>query len=141
MDISRGQRGAVMGDYRAGFGGMEDYRRQEIMPLSTVNRGYDPVRPSADKAGRAPREPGDKERIDQIRQDFLAGLKAASPRDADIRRSALQAALLSQEQVRGRNAEVCGFSPEARRQLWFTLLLITSSIVGTISMSLERSFM
>ena len=128
-----------MGDYRTGFGGMEDYRRQETMPLSTVNRGYEPVRPSrpVSAAGTI----GDKERADQIREEFLSGLKAASPRDADIKRSALQAALLSQEQVRDREAEICGFSPEARRQMWFTLLLITSSIVGTISMSLERSFM
>ena len=129
-----------MGDYRTGFGGMEDYRRQEIMPLSTVNRGYNPVRPSR-PASAAGTIIGDKERADQLREEFLSGLKAASPRDADIKRSALQAALLSQEQVRDRQAEICGFSPEARRQIWFTLLLITSSIVGTISMSLERSFM
>ncbi len=133
---SRGLRQLAMGDYRTGFGGMEDYRRQEIMPLSTVNRGYEPT---ATTAGRA--RGGDKERADRIREEFLSGLKAASPRDAAIRRSALESALLTQEQVRGRQAEVCGFSPEARRQLFFTVLLVSSSIVGTISMSLERSFM
>ena len=129
-----------MGDYRTGFGGMEDYRRQEIMPLSTMNRGYEKVA-SAGAPGDGGAVIGDKERAEQIREEFLSGLKAASPRDADIKRSALQSALLSQEQVRDRQAVVCGFSPEARRQLFFTLLLISSSIVGTISMSLERSFM
>jgi|EP01043_Picozoa_sp_COSAG02_P074372 hypothetical protein len=119
---------------------MEDYRRQEIMPLSTVNRGYEQV-VSVGESGGSGGAIGDKERAERIREEFLSGLKAASPRDADIKKSALQSALLSQEQVRDRRAEVCGFSPEARRQVSFTLLLISSSIVGTISMSLERSFM
>ena len=92
-----------MADYRSGFGGMEDYRRVETMPITTINRGYNPVdQPEEDDKGRA----------DRIREEFLlGGLKSPNKEHADIRMSALQTTLLSQEQVRGNAAERCGMSP------------------------------
>ena len=119
-----------MGDYR-GFGGMEDYRRAEIAPYSNVNT-YGQERPGADGLT-------DKQRVDKVRADFLANSQKHSQEHSDIRRDALSRALLSAEQVRGKRT-VCGMSEENYRQVMFTLLLISSSIAGTIASSLETSF-
>ena len=35
---------------------------------------------------------------------------------------------------------VCGLTPEARRQLWFTVLLIAVSLNGTVMSTLEQRF-
>jgi len=114
------------------IGGMEDYRRAETLPISTINRGYEPVDDDPND---------DKSVADRLREDFLTGKTGAgSPEHADIRRNALKKALLSQEQTRNNASLVCGMTPEARRQLGFTFLLIGSSISGTICHSLETSF-
>ena len=98
---------------------MEDYRRQELMPLGTVNRGYESFGGDID----------DRSRADRLREEFLE--RAASkggtknPNHIEARREALNRALLSQEQVRGNQSLVCGFSPEARRQVFFTCVTPT----------------
>ena len=118
-----------MGDYR--FAGMEDYRRQEMMPLAAINN-Y-----GQERSGRGLT---DRQRVDKVRADFLANSGKGNREHSDIRRDALSRALLSPEQVRGKQALVCGLSAESRRQLIFTFLLLGSSFTGTICHSLERSF-
>lgn len=116
--------------YIHSVGGMEDYRRVELMP--EVATGYDAVNQARD----------DKSLGDKLREDFLSGKSgvAVLPEHRDIRHSALKKALLSQEQTRANAAKTCGMTPEGRRQLFFTFLLIGSALTGTVCHSLETSF-
>ena len=60
-----GWSGVVDGGLPFRFGGMEDYLRQEMSPLSTFNN-FDQ---------KSPREADDKDRADRIREDFISGMK------------------------------------------------------------------
>ena len=120
-----------MGDYR-GIAGMEDYRRLELNPaVNTINL--------SDSASGA--DVSDKARADRLREDFLNGsARGSNPQHSEIRLGALSRSLLTTEQVRANDSLWCGMSPEARRQLWFTILLIVVSLNYTFMSTLEQRF-
>ena len=114
-----------MADYR--IGGMEDYRRAEVAPIAnyvSTNEG----RRGKQLPGR---DTGRQRGV--LRDDFMDG----GGKDEDYRRNALNAALLS---PKAEETKRCGMTAEVRRQLFFTFLLIGSSITGTVCHSLETSF-
>jgi Na+-driven multidrug efflux pump len=119
----------MQGDYRVG--GMEDYRRLELNPaVNTVGLAQ------ADADGWS-----DKARMDRLRSDFRANIARGGNRDhAEVKLGALSRSLLSSEKVRANEALWCGMTPEARRQLGFTILLIMVSLNYTFMSTLEQRF-
>jgi hypothetical protein len=117
----------MQGDYRVG--GMEDYRRLELNPaVNTVGL----AQADADS---------DKARVDRLRSDFRANIARGGNRDhAEVKLGALSRSLLSSEQVRANESLWCGMTPEARRQLGFTILLIMVSLNYTFMSTLEQRF-
>lgn len=117
----------MQGDYRVG--GMEDYRRLELNPaVNTV--GLAQADTNSDRA-----------RADRLRSDFRANIARNGNRDhAEAKLGALSRSLLSSEQVRANEALCCGMTPEARRQLKFTILLIMVSLNYTFMSTLEQRF-
>jgi hypothetical protein len=120
----------------ATFGGMEDYRKMEANPLTVGNYTIGLERYGVAGDSRI----DEKARTDRLRAEFLARNARGNEEHSKTRHEALSRALLSSEQVRANEALVCGMSPEARRQLWFTLLLIAVSLNGTIMSTLEQRF-
>jgi hypothetical protein len=121
----------MAGDYRVG--GMEDYRRIEMNPaVNTVGLASVAVADS---------DVSDKARADRLREEFRRDMARGGNREhSEIRANALSRSLLSAEQVRANEALVCGMSPEARRQLGFTILLIIVSLNYTFMSTLEQRF-
>jgi hypothetical protein len=121
----------------ATFGGMEDYRKMESNPMTVGNYTIGLERYGAAGDGHI----DDKARADRLRAEFLTGsARGGNEEHSKARHAALSRALLSAEQVRANEALVCGMSPEARRQLWFTMLLIAVSLNGTLMSTLEQRF-
>ena len=122
----------------ATFGGMEDYRKMEANPLTLGNYTIGLARYGA--AGDGDSRIDDKARADRLRAEFLERNARGNAEHSKARQDALSRALLSSEQVRANEALVCGMSPEARRQLWFTLLLIAVSLNHTLMSTIEQRF-
>ncbi len=118
------------------FGGMEDYRKMEANPLTIGNYTIGLERYGV--AGGSNID--DKARADRLRADFLARNARGNEEHSKTRQEALSRALLSSAQVRRNESLVCGMTPEARRQLWFTLLLIAVSLNHTVMSSIEQRF-